>query len=166
MAATIGSLFHRGGEDLGQWLGLRGAGGQSPRPRVRDGTVMTTSSRPQRIRRRGRPRSRRIEAAILSTNSDEGQARDDAVLAVRCYECLGVRLGRRELTRLSSVEPVRRFHHQHVRRVSAEGVAEIPEEAELSGPCVVSLRHIPDDEQRAAAQYPSAQPRCPAAISY
>ena len=40
------------GENLGQWLGLRGAGGQLPGPRVRDGTVMP-HPRPQRIRRRG-----------------------------------------------------------------------------------------------------------------
>ena len=33
-------LVPPGGEDLGQWLGLCGAGGQLPRPRVRDGTVM------------------------------------------------------------------------------------------------------------------------------
>ena len=33
-------LVPPGGKDLGQWLGLEGAGGQLPRPRVHDYTVM------------------------------------------------------------------------------------------------------------------------------
>ena len=78
MAATIGSLFHQGGKIWPQWLGLRGAGGQLPRPRVRyDGTTHDdgTSSRPQKsVVVEDRAKSCRFRR-ILSTNADEGQGR-------------------------------------------------------------------------------------------
>jgi hypothetical protein len=75
------------GEDLGQWLGLRGAGGQShptaqttrvgdpelPRLRVQDGMMRhPRAPKNSSLGTTGRPS---IEAGILSTNRDQGQAR-------------------------------------------------------------------------------------------
>ena len=57
-------LVPPGREDLGQWLGLRGAGGQLPRPRVRDGTVMPHPRAPKKSSQ-GRPRSRRLRRNLI-----------------------------------------------------------------------------------------------------
>src|SRR6185503_14979181 len=54
-------LVPPGWENLGQWLGLRGAGGQLPRPRVRGGTVMRRHPRdPKEVRSQGTTRSCRL----------------------------------------------------------------------------------------------------------
>ena len=68
-------LVPPGREDLGQRLGLRGAGGQLPRPRVRDGTVMPHPRSPTKNSPEGTTEILPIEAAILPTNSGKGQAR-------------------------------------------------------------------------------------------
>ena len=74
-------LVPPGREYLGQRLGLR-AGGQLSRPRVRDGTVMPHPRAP-----RGSPEGTTeilsIEAEILSTNRDEGQAFRRALTAAK-----------------------------------------------------------------------------------
>ena len=108
-------------------MGIRPAGQSSgrawahvPRPRVRDGTV---TSHPRLSKAHGageRLKIRRTEAAILTTKSDEGQARDQSVAGTGCAPC--ARAGRLAKSLTAAVTRRRRYRRR-VRAIrSSRGV--------------------------------------------